>query len=149
MEKALRATLPSGEFQNVSPARSRGMKAVRGKGNRTTEQRLRFAMVRAAIAGWVLHPKRVPGSPDFLFPAAKLVVFVDGCFWHGCEKCGHLPKSNSAYWSEKVRRNRERDARTTATLRGLGFAVVRLWEHELRQDLRACVTTVRDRLTSA
>jgi DNA mismatch endonuclease (patch repair protein) len=89
-----------------------------------------------------VQPKGLPGKPDFYFHRPKLAVFVDGCFWHGCAACGHTPRTNSAYWSEKVRRNRDRDVRTTAALRGLGVEVIRLWEHELREDLAGCVAVV-------
>ena len=98
MEKALRRKLPGGRFENVSPVRSRAMAAVRGKGNITTERRLRLALVRAGIRGWQLHPKGLSGRPDFLFPEAKLAVFADGCFWHGCRKCGHVPSKHSDFF---------------------------------------------------
>ncbi len=149
MEKALRRKLPNGRFENVSPVRSRAMAAVRGKGNITTERRLRLALVRAGISGWQLHPKGLSGRPDFFFPEAKLAVFTDGCFWHGCRKCGHVPSKHTDFWRAKIKRNRERDKEKTAQLQAQGFAVLRFLEHELRDDLAGCVTTVRDTLGRA
>lgn len=107
------------------------MRAIRAKGNRSTERRLRGILAQAGVRGWVLHPKGLPGKPDFLFPEARLVVFVDGCYWHGCEQCGHLPNVNRPYWSAKIAGNRQRDERNTRSLEADGYRVVRFWEHEL------------------
>ncbi|MHB8974086.1 MAG: PDDEXK family nuclease [Pirellulaceae bacterium] len=85
------------------------MRAVRGRGNKSTETRLRLALVRAGISGWRLHAKEVHGKPDFFFPAASLAVFVDGCFWHGCPRCGHIPKAHALFWRTKIDRNKHRD----------------------------------------
>jgi len=75
----------------------------------------------------------VPGNRrrtiDIAFPGRKLAVFVDGCFWHGCPQHGKIPESNHAWWSEKIRRNCQRDADTTAHLEQLGWQVLRAWEH--------------------
>ena len=84
MEKILRRELPGGQFRDVTPARSRAMAAVRGKGNISTEQRLRLALVRAGVSGWTLHTKSIVGCPDFYFAKQRLAIFTDGCFWHGC-----------------------------------------------------------------
>lgn len=132
MERALRQKLRGGKFQNVSKKRSKTMSAIKGQGNRTTEARLRFAFVGAGLSGWQVHPAGVEGHPDFLFREAKLAIFVDGCFWHGCPKCGHYPANNQAYWREKIEVNRRRDRRVSTHLRQQGYEVIRIWEHELR-----------------
>jgi DNA mismatch endonuclease Vsr len=142
MEKRLRETLPAGRFEHVSSTRSRVMGAIRSKRNRTTEQRLRYALVRAGVSGWTLHPDSVPGRPDFYFANQKLAVFVDGCFWHGCALCGHVPKTNSVFWSAKITRNKERDRRTIQRLRNLGVQTLRIWEHELRASCSAVVARI-------
>jgi len=67
---------------------------------------------------------------DFAFPGLKIAVFLDGCFWHGCEKHPPSVKKNSDFWLEKIERNRARDARATAHLAELGWKVLRFWEHE-------------------
>ena len=82
------------------------MSAIRSRGNKSTEMVLRMALVRAKMGGWIMHPKGVPGKPDFFFAANNLAVFVDGCFWHGCNRCGHIPKTNRPYWKAKIARNR-------------------------------------------
>jgi len=67
---------------------------------------------------------------DILFRAAMVAVFVDGCFWHGCPIHGTQAKANSAFWRNKIRRNKERDSDTTWQLRKAGWKVIRVWEHQ-------------------
>jgi DNA mismatch endonuclease (patch repair protein) len=82
MERILRRKLKGGRFLNVTAERSRLMGRIRSRGNLSTEQSFRLALVRARIRGWVLHPKIIFGTPDFYFPEERLAVFIDGCFWH-------------------------------------------------------------------
>lgn len=112
--------------------RSAVMAAVRSRGNAATELRL-IAIFRAHnITGWRRH-RPVFGHPDFVFPALKLAVFVDGCFWHGCPIHGTRPKQNAAFWKKKFAANRTRDRLVTRTLRARGWRVIRIWEHALRR----------------
>jgi DNA mismatch endonuclease (patch repair protein) len=67
---------------------------------------------------------------DFVFRRARLVVLVDGCFWHVCPIHASWPKSNAAWWREKLEANRRRDRDTDAKLAQAGWSVVRIWEHE-------------------
>lgn len=143
MESALRSTLPLGRFGSVDEARSRIMRAVRARGNRSTERRLRMALVRAGISGWILHAVSIPGCPDFLFESKKLAVFVDGCFWHGCPRCGHLPKANGAFWKKKITLTRMRDKKVNQILRSGGYTVLRFWEHDLSMELDLCLKRIR------
>ena len=71
----------------------------------------------------------VKTNADLVFPRHKLVVFVDGCFWHGCPWHYKTPKTRSEWWDAKVERNKTRDAKKTRKLRRLGWKVVRVWEH--------------------
>ena len=134
MERHLRNLLQTGTFDNVSKERSKHMAAVKGRGNRTTELAFRMHLVRARIKGWKMHPKAVIGHPDFYFPVKRIAIFVDGCFWHGCPRCGHLPKTNHNFWSAKIARNRQRDARQGSVLARDGIQALRIWEHELKKD---------------
>lgn len=76
----------------------------------------------------------LPGMPrrraDILFTRAKVAVFVDGCFWHGCPEHKTSPVNNAAWWTAKLARNVERDRETDAHLSALGWRVLRVWEHE-------------------
>jgi DNA mismatch endonuclease (patch repair protein) len=111
--------------------RSRVMAKVRSQRNRSTEWRLRSALVRAGVRGWTLNVNEIPGTPDFVFLAERLAVFVDGCFWHGCPACKRIPSSNVEYWREKIERNRRRDRTVCARLKKDGWKVLRIWEHQL------------------
>lgn len=135
MERRLRETLEHGNFADVPLGISRRMSAIRNRDNKTTEQRLRGALIQAGIRGWSVHPRDLPGCPDFLFRRSALAVFVDGCFWHGCPKCSHEIRKNGAYWTTKINRNRERDKNKDRELRKLGLRVLRIWEHELLKSL--------------
>jgi DNA mismatch endonuclease, patch repair protein len=74
--------------------------------------------------------REVRREADVVFRAARLAVFVDGCFWHGCPDHASWPKANAAWWREKIQANRIRDADTDHQFRKAGWAVVRMWEHE-------------------
>src|SRR3954452_18710016 len=96
------------------------------------EIELRRRLHRLGYRYRVDHP--LPGMPrrraDLTFSAKRVVVFVDGCFWHGCPEHGTSPRNNSAWWAEKLRKNVERDRETDALLNRSGWTVVRIWEHE-------------------
>jgi DNA mismatch endonuclease (patch repair protein) len=146
MERKLREKLKGGKFENVSPTNSKRMSAIRGRGNRTTELRLKMALIRRSLKGWTTHPRGIVGNPDFFFHDFRIAIFVDGCFWHGCPKCGHIPNVNRPFWAEKIKRNQERDREKTHQLEASGIHVLRFWEHELEGDLQACVDVIRDTL---
>jgi DNA mismatch endonuclease (patch repair protein) len=77
---------------------------------------------------------RLPGlrrQADIAFPRARVAVFVDGCFWHGCPEHGTWPKANADWWRAKIEANRRRDAETDRALAEQGWAVIRVWEHEV------------------
>ena len=77
---------------------------------------------------------------DLVFVTARVAVFVDGCFWHGCPQHGHRRyRVNSNYWNAKIRRNRERDKETTERLLEAAWTVVRIWEHVPIPDAVAAV----------
>jgi DNA mismatch endonuclease (patch repair protein) len=69
-------------------------------------------------------------TADLVFTRAKVAVFLDGCFWHGCPTHHTKAATNADYWADKVHRNRERDTETDFLLSKAGWAVVRVWEHE-------------------
>lgn len=104
------------------------MSRVRSRGNKSTELRLLSLLKGARIIGWRRHLP-LPGSPDFVFKAAKVAVFVDGCFWHGCPKCYKEPRANASFWREKISYNKRLDRRKSRQLRKLGWSVLRIREH--------------------
>ena len=129
-------------FRKPDARRSRNMRAIRSSGNRTTDRRLRAFLVQNAIKGWKLHPPNMLGNPDLLVPSRRAAVFVDGCFWHGCPRCGHIPKTNKAYWSAKIARNKKRDVQSARQLKALGYRVVRIWECQLRKRPDYCLNRI-------
>lgn len=76
---------------------------------------------------------------DLVFGPARVAVFVDGCFWHACPEHGSAPKTNAAWWAEKLRANVERDRDTDARLIAAGWTVLRIWEHEPPETAAALV----------
>lgn len=86
----------------------------------------------------------VPGMArrtiDIVFPRAKVAIFLDGCFWHGCPQHATQPKSNAEWWRIKLDKNMSRDAETTEHLRDEGWTVLRFWEHEAPEDVAKQVT---------
>ena len=111
------------------------MRAVPAK-NTSIEIELRKLLWAEGLRGYRLHDDRVPGHPDVIFSAARVAVFVDGCFWHGCKKCYREPRSNQKYWQMKVQRNRDRDLRVNAMCEEQAWHVVRVWEHEIGNSPR-------------
>lgn len=79
-----------------------------------------------------LNARALPGQPDVFIPSVRLVLFADGCFYHGCPQHGHQPKSNRKYWLPKLARNQKRDLANRRALRAMGYRVLAFWEHELR-----------------
>lgn len=134
MEKRLKKYLKNGKFDNVQEKTSRTMSAIRSKNARSTELCLRMLLVRSGIKGWQLHANKLPGNPDFYFKEEKLAVFVDGCYWHGCPKCGHIPKTRTEFWKAKIDRNKERDRKNNKELKNIGIRSLRIWEHELKKN---------------
>jgi DNA mismatch endonuclease (patch repair protein) len=81
---------------------------------------------------------------DVAFTKARVAVFVDGCFWHGCPVHGVLPTANRAWWDQKIKVTKARDLDTADVLRSAGWMVLRFWEHEVPQDMAATVARTLD-----
>ncbi|MBE3037540.1 MAG: very short patch repair endonuclease [Chloroflexi bacterium] len=83
---------------------------------------------------------------DVVFVRARVCVFVDGCFWHGCPKHFRAPKTNRVWWLEKMHDNQQRDIRQAAELRARGWTVIRVWEHDVQARPSQTVSRIRTRL---
>lgn len=137
--------------------RSEVMSRVRSRGNRDTELALIRVFRLLGITGWRRHvsirelrrkgkkpagpagrPFRV--RPDFVFPALRIALFVDGCFWHACPLHTTKPKDNATFWRRKFAANVERDRRVNRILRRDGWRVVRIWEHALTRKYEKRLT---------
>lgn len=129
-------------FKKPTKDRSKNMQAIRSSGNKTTEERLVSLLRAHRLRGWRLHPPHIVGNPDLLIPRKRVAIFVDGCFWHGCPRCGHIPRTNRAYWLAKITRNKRRDRTVSKALRALGYHVLRIWECQLRTNPKQCLGRV-------
>jgi DNA mismatch endonuclease (patch repair protein) len=98
--------------------------------------------LHAAGLRFRVHPRQLPGTPDIALTRARLAVFVDGCFWHGCAAHGVLPKHNRKWWAEKLRANRERDARNDDRLTVIGWLPIHVWEHESAEEAAARIVVL-------
>lgn len=118
--------------------RSEVMASIRGRGNKNTELAL-VKMLRAhGITGWRRN-QSLFGKPDFIFRKERVAIFVDGCFWHGCPTHSNMPVNNRLFWKRKLGANKVRDRIVNQTLRGQGWTVVRIWEHELSKNPAKCI----------
>ena len=121
--------------------RSEVMSRIRGRGNKDTELALMKLLRSHHITGWRRN-QNVFGKPDFVFPKARLALFVDGCFWHCCPKHCNTPASNRAFWKKKLAANKARDRRVNRELRKLGWRVVRIWEHDVAKRQNQTFTRI-------
>jgi DNA mismatch endonuclease (patch repair protein) len=112
--------------------RSAIMRAVRAKDTapEVTVRRLAHGLGRR----FRLQRRDLPGTPDLTFPKDQKIVFVHGCFWHGhdCPRGARAPKTNVAYWSAKIARNRARDAAALEALAARGWRSLVVWECETK-----------------
>jgi DNA mismatch endonuclease (patch repair protein) len=99
------------------------------------ELMLRHALWRQGFR-YSVNVRRLPGSPDIVLSKYKTVIFVHGCFWHGHKGCKNytVPKTNTEFWTAKIARNQERDQETWRQLEAKGWAVIVVWECELKKD---------------
>jgi DNA mismatch endonuclease (patch repair protein) len=112
--------------------RSRIMAAIKSKN--TKLELIVFRELRRRKVYFQRHHKATPGKPDVCLPKRKIAVFIDGDFWHGYGYSRKTTKLSSPYWVAKIERNRARDRRNFRRLRGAGWKVMRVWEHQLNRD---------------
>lgn len=104
--------------------------------------------LRYRVSARPLHELR--RTADLVFPRAKVAVFLDGCFWHGCPQHHTVAATNADFWAQKVESNRARDRDTDRKLADAGWASIRIWEHEdPAKAARRIRSAVRSRLESS
>jgi DNA mismatch endonuclease (patch repair protein) len=127
-----------------SPAqRSFNMSQIRGKNTRP-EILLRKSLWHLGLR-YRLSSK-LPGKPDLVFPRFRAVLFVDGCFWHGCPTHLSWPKKNARFWEKKILGNKDRDSAVNRELKRGGWMVIRVWEHQIRLNLTKCALRIKRKL---
>jgi DNA mismatch endonuclease, patch repair protein len=121
--------------------RSEVMSHIRGRGNRDTELALVQLLRMHKITGWRRH-EHLLGKPDFTFRKERVIVFVDGCFWHQCPHHCNLPVNNRQFWQRKLNANKARDKTINHALRQKGWTVLRIWEHDVAKRPDVCVRRI-------
>jgi DNA mismatch endonuclease, patch repair protein len=119
----------------IDPARSATMRAVKSKD--TAPEMIVRRLLHSLGYRYRLHRKDLPGCPDLVFPARRKIIFVHGCFWHGhdCARGRREPKTNAAYWSNKITRNKMRHSHAIAELTSASWKVLTIWECELKNEM--------------
>lgn len=120
--------------------RSEIMSLIRSRGNYNTELRIIGCFRANHITGWRRNVGLF-GRPDFVFHTERVVIFVDGCFWHSCPRHGRVPSSRVEYWKPKLECNKLRDHMVGRSLRKAGWKVIRVWECAL--STRRQAATIR------
>jgi DNA mismatch endonuclease (patch repair protein) len=132
-----RSSLPSSKSiargEPTELARSANMAKIRGR-DTSPETMLRKALWHNGLR-FRVNFRVLKTRPDIVFTARKLAVFVDGCFWHGCPQHYVMPRTRTAFWSDKLKTNTTRDREQTINLTENGWRVLRFWEHEVETDL--------------
>lgn len=115
--------------------------------NSKPEQILRKALFKLGYRYSIKHRfKELNFTPDIVMVSRKVVIFVDGCFWHKCPKCYRPPKTNKKYWLPKIERNVQRDKEQNRFLKKNGWKVIRVWEHEVYDNLESSIKKIRNLL---
>jgi len=119
------------------------MSRIRGKD--TGPERAIASGLKEHRLDWESHSGDLPGRPDFVFREAQVVIFVDGDFWHGWRFPQWRDKL-SEKWEAKIEATRRRDVRNHRRLKRMGWTVVRIWEHQIKNDLPKCIRRILDAL---
>lgn len=120
--------------------RRKNMQNIRSKG--TLPERSVMRELRRMNIYFAKYVGSITGKPDIVFRKKKVAVFIDSDFWHGHPQRGVMPKSNLEYWQKKIRRNKRRDAVVTQELRGKGWTVLRIWEHNLKRHYKRSINKI-------
>ena len=115
--------------------RSAVMKAVKSRNTKTTELKMIEIFKELHIIGW-RRTYPLIGKPDFVFPKKRIVIFVDGCFWHGHDCRNVTPSDNAEFWEAKRLYNKKHDEEVTQTLVEKNWTIIRIWECELKKKNR-------------
>lgn len=120
------------------------MSRIKGK-DTGPERAIANGLLMKGVSDWEGHAKDLPGRPDFLFRAQRVAVFVDGDFWHGWRFPVWRDKL-SEKWEAKIEATRRRDMRNHRKLRRDGWTVIRIWEHQIKNDVNSCIDRILEQL---
>lgn len=125
--------------------RSYNMSRIRSK-DTGAELRLRSMLRERGLRNYRIYYD-LPGKPDIVFTKMKLVIFVDGCFWHKCPIDFVMPATRTEFWMKKIESNIRRDKETDEMLRKEGWSVLRFWEHQIRKEPEKVIAVIKKHLT--
>ena len=130
---------------DVFSKRKRSWIMSRVKGENTSPELIIRSLVHKLGYRFRLYRKELPGKPDLVFPFRKKVIFINGCFWHGhkCRRGKRKPKTNRIYWSEKIKRNIQRDRVHVKELKKMGWRSLTIWECQIRniENLKSTINS--------
>lgn len=120
--------------------RSKIMSKIRSK-NTSLEVNFRKLLWKHGLRGYRIH-YNIPGKPDIVFVSKRIVIFLDGDFWHGYnwKNLGKVPPKE--YWQEKIQKNIDRDKKYNKQLKKEGWVVLRFWEHEIKKNPEKCISKI-------
>ena len=118
--------------------RSYNMSRIRGT-NTKPELKLKKSLT---VLGFSYQPKRILGKPDFANKKEKIAIFIDGCFWHKCPADFVAPAVRKTFWKNKISKNVIRDRDVTKKLKESGWVVIRIWEHEIKENSEHCISLI-------
>lgn len=95
------------------------------------------------------NAKDLYGKPDISIKKYKVVIFIDSCYWHVCPEHSNVPATNQAYWIPKLKRNQQRDQEVTSYYQKKNWNILRLWEHEFKQDFSGTVECISQFISKA
>jgi len=116
------------------------MSSIRGKNTRP--ELIMRKLLWSKGKRYRIHDRSVFGTPDISNKKKRVAVFVDGCFWHGCEKCYRPPRTNSDFWAKKIESNKNRRKQVMSKLENDNWKVFQVWEHEIIKNPQPLVATI-------
>lgn len=116
-----------------SEQRSKTMAAVKSEGTKL-ERQFFEPLLERDFGAFEFHADDLTGKPDLVERSARIAIFLDSCFWHGCPEHLRMPESNRDYWEKKIGRNKRRDRKVTNELEEKGWLVKRIWGHSIKKE---------------
>lgn len=133
--------------KSVLEQRSKIMSRVRGR-NTKLEQSVSHILWRNGFR-FRKNVLTLYGKPDIAIKKYKIVIFIDSCFWHGCDNHFKLPVKNTDYWNKKITRNIERDEEVTLYYRDVNWTLIRVWEHDLKSHFSLVIYKICKEIITA
>lgn len=126
--------------------RSKNMKAIKSVSK--LEDKISKALWKKGLR-FRRNVRSLYGNPDFAIKKYKTVIFIDSCFWHSCPLHGNKPKNNFNFWEKKLQRNIERDKEVTSHYQKENWYILRIWEHELKEDFDKTIIKIANFIEDA